>query len=72
MATKKVGSAGRFGVKYGKKIREAVISIEKKQRQRQKCPYCAHMTAKRQAKGVWHCTFCGKTFAGGAYFLEAK
>jgi len=71
--TKKVGSAGRFGVKYGKKIREAVIAIERKQRAKQKCPYCTRMTAKRQAKGVWNCKFCGKTFTGGAYFLtEAK
>ena len=72
MKTKKVAQAGRFGVRYGKKTREAVIAIERKQRVRQKCPYCTHLTAKRQAKGVWTCTFCGKTFAGGAFFLEAK
>ena len=72
MKTKKVAQGGRFGVRYGKKIREAVIAIEKKQRAKQKCPHCTHFTAKRIAKGVWNCTFCEKTFTGGAYFLEAK
>lgn len=72
MASKKMAQVGRFGTRYGKKIRVAVISIEKKQRAKQKCPYCTRMTAKRMAKGIWECKFCGKTFTGGAYFLEAK
>ena len=71
MKTKKVAQAGRFGVRYGKKIREAVISIEKKQRAKQKCPYCSRLSAKRIAKGVWECKFCGKKFAGAAYYLPA-
>jgi len=68
--TKKVASAGRFGARYGKRIRESVIEIEKKQRQKQKCPHCTKLTAKRVAKGLWACKNCGKRFTGGAYYLE--
>jgi large subunit ribosomal protein L37Ae len=70
MSTKKVSSAGRFGVRYGKRIREAVITVEKRQKQKQKCPYCKRLTAKRVAKGIWSCKKCKKKFTGGAYFLE--
>ena len=69
MATKKVSSAGRFGVRYGKRIREAVVMIEKRQKQKQICPYCKKPAAKRMAKGIWECRKCNKKFTGGAYFL---
>jgi len=68
--TKKIASAGRFGVRYGKRIREAVVSVEKKQKQKQICPYCHKKTAKRMSKGIWRCKKCKKKFTGGAYFLE--
>lgn len=70
MKTKKVSQAGRFGPRYGKKIREAVVAIEKKQRARQQCPFCKKKTVKRIAKGLWQCRACNKRFAGGAYFLQ--
>jgi len=70
MATKKVSSAGRFGVRYGKRIREAVISVEKKSKKKQKCPFCQRLSAKRVSKGIWHCKKCDKRFTGGAYYLE--
>jgi large subunit ribosomal protein L37Ae len=68
--TKKVGPTGKFGVRYGKKVKGAYMAVEKKQRSRQKCPYCKRLTAKRTSKGVWACKFCGKKFAGGAFYLE--
>ena len=70
MRTKKVASAGRFGVRYGKKIRERVIAVEKKQKAKQICPYCSKHSAKRVAKGIWHCKSCDKRFASGAYYLQ--
>jgi large subunit ribosomal protein L37Ae len=70
MATKKVASAGRFGVRYGSKIRARVISVEKKQRQKQKCPYCNKMASKRMEKGIWQCKSCKKRFASNAYYLD--
>jgi len=71
MVTKKVSTAGKFGVRYGKKVRESVIAVEKKQRAKQICPYCKKPSAKRVAKGIWKCKFCGKKFAGGAFYLSS-
>jgi large subunit ribosomal protein L37Ae len=70
MHTKKVSSAGRFGVRYGIKIRQRVVSVEKRQRQKQKCPYCSKMAGKRLSKGIWKCKSCGKKFASNAYYLD--
>jgi len=71
MRTKKVSSAGRFGVRYGKKIRERIISVEKKQRLKQKCPFCSKMAVKRLSKGIWQCKSCDRKFASNAYYLES-
>ena len=68
--TKKVGSAGRFGVRYGKTIRKKVAEVEKKQKRKQKCPYCLKLRAKRLATGIWYCDKCKTKFTGGAYYLE--
>ena len=35
--TKKVKSAGRFGARYGRRIRQKIIDIEKKQKTKQQC-----------------------------------
>lgn len=67
MKTKKAGSAGRFGPRYGRKIRSRVAEIESSSRARHVCPDCLRKTLKRQAAGIWHCRKCGVTFAGGAY-----
>lgn len=67
MATKKVLTAGRFGSRYGKKIRQKVIDIEKKQKAWQKCPYCSKIRVKRVSKGIWQCRSCNVKFTGRAY-----
>lgn len=66
--TKKIKHAGRFGVGYGKP-RERLVAVETKQRIKQVCPFCSGW-AKRKAKGVWNCTKCNKTFAGGTFYLQ--
>ncbi len=68
--TKKVGSAGRFGPRYGVKIRKAVAAIEKRQRSRFICPACGSRSVKRVGTGIFQCRKCGKIFAGGAYVFE--
>jgi len=67
MATKKVFTAGRFGSRYGKKVRQQVTDIEKKQRGWQKCPYCKKKRVKRVSKGIWQCKSCKAKFTGRAY-----
>jgi len=70
--TKKAKSAGRFGARYGKKIRERLVDVEQKQRKKQTCPFCKKTGVKRLSKGIWFCKKCNKKFTGGAYYLENK
>ncbi len=65
--TKRVGTAGRFGPRYGKKIRKAIAEIEKTQKQRHICPKCNMPYVKRVSSGIWQCQKCGTKFAGLAY-----
>jgi large subunit ribosomal protein L37Ae len=64
---KKVGSAGRFGARYGEKIRSLIAGIEKIQRQKHVCPKCDMPHVRRVSAGVWECKKCGSKFAGKAY-----
>ncbi len=66
--TKVVGSAGRFGARYGATLRKKVALIEKKTRGPHRCPRCRTLgTVKRVSIGIWTCRKCGYTFAGGAW-----
>jgi len=65
--TKKVGSTGRWGARYGLMLRKRVLVIEKIQRGKHKCPFCLKFTAKRIASGIWQCKHCKAKFAGKAY-----
>ncbi len=67
MATKKVGSAGRFGARYGRSIRQKIATIEAKQKAWQKCPYCSKLRVKRVSTGIWQCRSCNTKFTGKAY-----
>ena len=65
---KKIGASGRFGAGYGK-VKQRLNAVETKQRVKQDCPFCKGR-AKRKSKGVWNCTKCDKTFAGGVFHLD--
>ena len=67
MATKKVKSAGRYGIRYGKKIRDKTAAVEASSRAKHKCPSCLKQGLKRQAAGIWECRNCNTKIAGGAY-----
>ncbi len=67
--TKKVKSSGRFGARYGKKVRERVVKVESKQHSKQKCPFCGKLGVKREAKGIWKCPKCKRRFASNVYYL---
>lgn len=67
--TKKVGSTGRFGPRYGKRLKSKILSIEKVQRKKQKCPYCHRTSVKRVAPGIWFCKKCENKFTGKAYWV---
>jgi len=70
--SKKTKSAGRFGSRYGKRVRDKLVKVESKQRVKQKCPFCGKLGVKRLSKGIWQCTRkkCGKKFASNTYYLD--
>jgi len=71
MKTKKVKSAGRFGARYGVRVRTKIADIEGNQRKKQICIFCKG-TAKRVSKGIWECKKCKKKFTGHAYYLSRE
>jgi large subunit ribosomal protein L37Ae len=67
---KKTKSAGRFGVRYGRKIRKAIAEIEGKTKAIHKCPKCERKSVRRIGTGIWKCSKCGFTFGGGTYIPQ--
>jgi len=67
-----VGSAGRFGPRYGGKIRAKVAVIERAQKQRHVCPKCSMAFVVRVSSGVWKCKKCGNKFGGLAYLPQPQ
>jgi large subunit ribosomal protein L37Ae len=65
--TKKVGSSGRFGPRYGVKLRRRISTLESRQKKKHICPDCNYTAVKRVSTGIWECKHCGYTFTGGAY-----
>jgi large subunit ribosomal protein L37Ae len=64
---KKVGSAGRYGPRYGKRLKRLVSDVEKVKRSRHVCPKCKMRYVRRVTSGVWQCKKCGAKFAGASY-----
>lgn len=67
MATKKSMTTGRFGVRYGTKVRKRISEIEALQKKRHECPVCHYIKVKRVSMGIWSCSHCNAKFAGGAW-----
>ena len=67
---KKLGSAKRFGARYGTTPKYKIARIEAEKNQKQKCPYCTSPAAKRVAVGIWKCTKCKSKFTGKAYTVS--
>ena len=68
MALKKLGSAGRFGARYGRRLKRKISDVEAIQKSKHKCPFCIKSGGvKRVASGIWYCRTCGAKYAGRAY-----
>ena len=65
--TTKVGITGKYGTRYGAKLRKQVKAIEILQRSKYVCPFCGKNSMKRTAVGIWRCKGCRRTVAGGAW-----
>jgi large subunit ribosomal protein L37Ae len=64
--TKKAMSAGRYGARYGTKVRQRIIGVESGKGS-YSCPRCLKPGVKRISAGIWECRKCGLKFAGKAY-----
>jgi large subunit ribosomal protein L37Ae len=62
-----VGIVGRFGPRYGVRIRRRVQEIDETSKATHVCPNCQATAVRRRSSGVWQCRHCGHVFAGGAY-----
>lgn len=67
--TKKVGSAGRLGARYGVRIRKRIGDIERVSKVWHVCPKCKAAAVKRKANGIWKCRHCGAEMASSSYVL---
>eukprot|EP01115_Flamella_aegyptia_P006991 TRINITY_DN28_c0_g1_i1.p2 TRINITY_DN28_c0_g1~~TRINITY_DN28_c0_g1_i1.p2 ORF type:complete len:92 (-),score=14.66 TRINITY_DN28_c0_g1_i1:73-348(-) len=67
--TKKVGITGKYGTRYGASLRKQIRKIEVSQHSRYTCYFCGSDSVKREAVGIWNCSNCGATIAGGAWVL---
>jgi len=65
--TKKVGSSGRLGVRYGVTVRKRIADIEAVAKGRHECPKCKAVAMSRKANGIWFCNHCGAITASGSY-----
>jgi large subunit ribosomal protein L37Ae len=67
LKTKKVGSSGRMGPRYGWKLRREVRDIDARVKGLYECAHCGKQGVSRVSTGIWKCSKCGSVFAGGAY-----
>lgn len=63
--TKKVKAAGKFGARYGRRIRQNILKVGVQKRHR--CPECMKLSLRREVSGIWKCSKCGAKIAGKAY-----
>ena len=63
----KYGSVKRYGVRYGRRVKEKVGKIEQARQENSLCPMCRKIDMKRLAAGIWFCKKCNVKMAGGAY-----
>ena len=68
--TKKAGITGKYGLRYGASLRKQVKKIEISQHSKYLCVFCGKDSVKRCSTGIWHCSSCKKSLAGGAYTLN--
>jgi len=65
--TKKVGTSGRFGPRYGVRVRKRIADVEAETKGRHECPVCHGVALGRSATGIWNCRRCGAKMASSSY-----
>ena len=62
-----LGSAKKFGPRYGRTVKQKYAKIDRLQKANYKCPYCNHEKVKRENMGIWKCGTCNSKFTSKAY-----
>lgn len=70
--TKKAGITGKYGPRYGVKIRKQIKSVSRHMAKPQRCPECQAESVKRVSSGIWACKHCGLKFAAAAYSTRTR
>jgi len=70
--TTKVGMTGKFGARYGVKIRKQVKSVSRHRAKPARCPECQHDSVTRLSSGIWLCKHCDLKFAASAYSTRTR
>jgi large subunit ribosomal protein L37Ae len=70
MTKRKAVHTRRFGARYGVSVKARVEEVEVKQRKKHICPKCGFQRVKRISVGIFLCTKCKHTYAGGAYYPQ--
>lgn len=65
--TVKAGISGKYGVRYGVRVRKRMKDVEMQRAKNYQCPRCLSVSVKRTAAGIWECRHCSLVFTGGAY-----
>lgn len=65
-----VGSSGRYGPRYGTRVRRKVSDIEETSKGIHRCPECKAKKVERVGSGIWKCGRCGLKFTAKAYVPE--
>jgi len=66
MPGKREAVAG-LGAKYGATVRKRYSRVYVTLKTARECPSCGSLKLRRRASGIWACSVCGYTVAGGAY-----
>lgn len=70
MTKRKAVHTRRYGARYGVSVKQRVEDVEVKQRKKHVCPKCGFQKVKRISVGIFLCTKCKHTYAGGAYYPQ--
>ncbi|MBA3045289.1 MAG: 50S ribosomal protein L37ae [Candidatus Thermoplasmatota archaeon] len=70
--TNKAGMTGKFGARYGVKIRKQIKSVSRHRARPSRCPECQNDSVKRLSSGIWTCKHCGLKFAASAYSIRVR
>jgi large subunit ribosomal protein L37Ae len=70
--TKKVGIAGKYGPRYGVRIRRRLTDIESERVKKRVCPNCEHLSVKRVDSSIWQCSRCDYKYSAGAYIPKVR